>query len=341
MTKSTYSGLGVLARQFAKQIIWEIGNTHTSSTLPNIALVGSRRSGSTLLMQVIGQSPGVKWVNQPFSHYVASAHQMQFVPWPAGGLFVHPTAHEVAQIHRYLEAIFGGSLHVQEPWRFWLRDFHFRSNRIVMKLTEEHYLVPIFRKLGCRIVRYFRHPIPQALSCLRNQWGDKVDHFAKSGAFLEEVLTAEQRSFFQSTSRSGTPLQRYVLGWACENLPLFQSNATDELTVFYERIVLEPDTVLLALVQFCELADTGRMRQVLTRASASVRGLSESSTEEAIRRGDTSEVVARWQRLLSVEDIAAVQRVLDRFPGCPYRASEPMPVTAPRPLADTAVGQAQ
>lgn len=83
-----HSGIGILGRQLLRQIIWETLNRHRPGDRPSIALIGSRRSGSTLLMQIIAQNRGVKFVNQPFSPYVATAHQMRFLSSSAGRKYI-------------------------------------------------------------------------------------------------------------------------------------------------------------------------------------------------------------------------------------------------------------
>lgn len=65
-----------LLRAALRQGAAEVLNTHRKNSIKrDIALVGSRRSGSTLLMQILGRSPGLKSVDQPISILSADAPQ--------------------------------------------------------------------------------------------------------------------------------------------------------------------------------------------------------------------------------------------------------------------------
>ncbi len=68
---------------------------------------------------------------------------------------------------------------------------------------------------------YLRHPVPQSLSCARNNWGDKLHFFARHRSFVEKLLTDDQRNMFDELADGGPELDRYVLGWCLENKPLF------------------------------------------------------------------------------------------------------------------------
>ena len=90
----------LLLRQAMRQAISETLNTHRPGKKQDIALIGSRRSGSTLLMQVLGHAPGLKSSDQPFAPPTATAAQMRHLGWPAGGIFVAPDAAMRARLLR-------------------------------------------------------------------------------------------------------------------------------------------------------------------------------------------------------------------------------------------------
>ncbi|MCG8442388.1 MAG: sulfotransferase [Caulobacterales bacterium] len=318
-------GAGLLVRQAIRQVIWEMLNRHRPSGKPNIALVGSRRSGSTLLMQIIAHNPGVKSVDQPFSPFFATSHQTQFLPAVAGGHYTGLDREEEEQIREYVEKISDGRIHIREPWRFWRKDFHFRSDRIVLKTTNAHYLERILESLEFRMVRYFRHPIAQALSCINNRWTHQLQSFAQSKPLVDTVLSDDQRNLLQNIAQNGGKLERHVLCWCLENLPLFSISQTNTLTVFYENLVVEPKEVVRKISEHCELSAVRLMLSMVDEPSRSTRGLSEKSTVQAISSGDTSALVSRWRKQVSDDELMRVQHILDQFPGCPYSASDPMP----------------
>ena len=317
------SGLKLLIKQAMRQAIWEAFNKHQPSQgQPDIALIGSRRSGSTLLMQVIAHQKGLKSINQPFSLPSSTSAQMKALNYPAGGVFIAPSAEEQTNIKAYLRAIQAGDLHVQEPWRFWRKDFHFKSNRLVLKTTDASYLTGIFSEMGMINVLYFRHPIPQALSCARNKWGDKLVLFASHATFVNDVLNTRQRDLLNTLIYDGQKLDRYVLGWCLENMPLFAAHAEGTPSIFYEDLVSDSDSVLRELAKVCDIQVNDAMHKMVGKASVSVRNLSDSAAIAAIRSGDNDALIGRWRTQVSGDDIARVQAILDLFEGCVYRADE-------------------
>lgn len=318
----SFDGSKLLLRQFMRQAIWEMLNRHRPGDKPDIALVGSRRSGSTLLMQVLAHQPGLKSVDQPFSVFTATSPQMQHLPWPAGGLFVHPTEDEAIAIRSYLDKLVKGQIHVQEPWRFWRKDFHFRSDRLVLKTTDAHYLLPLLKEAGLQVILYFRHPVPQALSCARNRWGDKLRYFARNKTFVDTEINDAQRTLLSHHLNGGDELSRYVLGWCLENLPLFTALSEGMPAIFYEDIVLHPDDTIELLTGLCGLEKNAGMRDMLRQSSVSVRGLSDQEGTDAIRQGNAQALVGRWRDKLDGETLRRVQDILDHFPGSPYTSTE-------------------
>ncbi len=328
MIHQTKSLLSDAARQF----LWEsLNRHHPDLDKPDIALVGSRRSGSTLLMQILAHAPRIKSVDQPFSVFTATRTQMRHLPWPAGGIFVAPDRAEIEALTAYVENIRSGRIHVREPWRFWRPDFWFRSDRVVLKTTDAHFLLPHLRDWGLQVILYFRHPVPQALSCHRNGWGDRLDQFAAHHVLRTKVLTPEQNALLDRMRQSDDPLPRFVLGWCIENLPLFHDLAANPPTVFYEDLVLDPDGTIDRLGRLCNVTPTLKMRSMLGQASLSVRGLSDTAARNAIARGNAHALVGRWREHLSDKDLEGVRVVLDAFSGCPYGVDETLPRS---PMAD-------
>lgn len=200
MGSARNSSLKKLLRELAREVIWHGLNRHRPGSKPAIALVGSRRSGSTLLMQMIAQNRGLKSVNQPFSLFVATSSQMSVMPFPYGGIFVSPPPDERAKLLAYIDAIVQGRIHVQEPNNPFDPEFKFRSDRIILKTTAAHFIEDVLAEAGCQLVRYLRHPVAQSISCSRNGWGDKLGYFAGSHAFRTGYLPRIRRRCSSASS---------------------------------------------------------------------------------------------------------------------------------------------
>lgn len=336
LKNSFWHGSKLLLVQMLRQMVWETLNVHRPGNAPDVVLLGSRRSGSTLLMQIIAHASGFKSVNQPFSIYSATSPQMRALGYPAGGAFLTLDTADREAIIAYVQAIKAGSLHVQEPWRFWRKDFHFRSSRLVFKTTDASYLSELLAELGFIKILYFRHPIPQSLSCAYNNWGDKLAVFARHRRFVAEHLTVSQRTLLDELVVNGLELDRYVLCWCLENMPLFQSHSQGVTTVFYEDLVLDSKSVLTKVAQTCGIEINTEMQRMVGQASFSVSRLSDVSTAVAIKKGDKEALIGRWRAKVDSKAIDRIQEILDCFPGCVYRADSVFPT--PVATADSPTG---
>ncbi len=162
-------------RHLIREVIWRSFNRHSPSGAPDIALFGSRRSGTTMMVEVIAANPGLKSVDQPLSVITASPYQLKRMPLFASGWPFAPTKEEQERLRSYFSDILEGRIHVNEPWRFWRSDFSFRSNRIVLKLTNAHGISEwLTEKFQLQTIVVVRHPISQSLSLMRNRWGPKM-----------------------------------------------------------------------------------------------------------------------------------------------------------------------
>lgn len=313
-----FDALKLHARLALRDLIWLAGNRHHQGDKPNIAVFGSRRSGSTLLMQTIAANPGLKSIDQPDSVFSASAYQARLLPIRDCGQLHHLDDQEQHIFKAYIEAIVAGELHVNEPWRFWGRNFAWRSDRLVFKITNGHGAAQwMTTTFGWQAVALVRHPLSQSLSVRRLEGGPGGWHSRAPGLFrseaycrdhLDDGLVARAHDIW----RSGDALDRHVLGWILENLPLLKAWRQEPAwsLVSYEAMVLEPEQVVEGLATTLDLADRQHMRATLGEESVSVRNLSASERKEAIRRGDRQALLASWRRHV---DADALRRYGDWF----------------------------
>ena len=74
---------------------------------------------------------------------------------------------------------------------FWSWEFEFRSDRLVLKITDANSMIDWFdENYDLDIVYLSRHPIPQALSCIRNGWTLHVRPFLRNERFVRRHLDA-------------------------------------------------------------------------------------------------------------------------------------------------------
>ena len=316
-------------RAVAKESVW-LTVRYQQGDRPAIGLFCSRRGGSTWLMEIIGANRGVLPLNQPVEGFTPNLTPYQFARLPVfdRGEIVHLDAEEEAEFKAYTDEVLAGRMRVNAPHRFWRPEFSFRTNRLLLKIISAKAMMDWFdTHYDLDIVYLVRHPVPQALSCLRNGWGTSTKAYLRNEWFVEEVIADRTAvDMARRLSDHGTDLERMVLNWTVENLyPLkVLADRPHWLALSYEETVLDSEGTFARVSERLSLTDTDRMRRAAARASAS-SGLSERETLAAITARDEDQMVGRWREQTSESDRTNVARILDTFGVTLYSADSAMP----------------
>ena len=302
-------------RALIKELIWWLTNGHRPGDQPNIALFATRRGGSTWLMEIIAANSGIKYINQPLSVETVGLTAAQFrrMPFAMGELVALDDTSE-ERLRTYLEAVLSGELPVNAPTRFWRRDFRFRTNRLVLKCVAGKPVIDwIATNFELNIVYLTRHPIPQALSCMRNSWRLHLAGFLDSNAFCSMHL-GDALGFCNDIASDGSELDRYVLNWALENVvpARLLPERPEWLHVRYEDTVVSPEAVIEKVADRLGLADLDAMR-----ARIDVPSLSSAISTDVARRkivaGDRESLAFGWRNDVSDDDVRSAMRILERL----------------------------
>lgn len=304
-------------RASAREAIWLATCSHEQGDDPNILLFATRRGGSTFAMELIAANRGVRPMNQPLetqSRNLTAAQALEIPRFHQGQI---TSLDEVtgARMHELVDRIFTGEIVINAPTKFWRRDVDLRSDRLVLKITDAKPVIGWFdSEFDAAIVYLTRHPIPQALSCLRNGWTLTVDAHLDDPRFVEAYLSDRALAEAHDVMASGTPLQRFVLNWALENVAPMRllPDRPEWLHVRYEDCVADPDGVMVVLSERLHLTDVDRMRSVLSRPSQSSRR-STDVTRRDISAGRGADTVVRWRDEIDPADEAWCDRLLTTF----------------------------
>lgn len=313
--------------QWAREWIGCTFNRHRPGQQPSMVLFSSRRSGTTVLAQAIGMHPGVKVVDQPLSPFTASLTQLRRLPPFRGGLAMFPDEAESERIHRYFQDIESGRLHVREPWRVWTQEFNWRSNRIFYKCTDAHAVADLVVSATCAVpLSMFRHPIPQALSCMRRSWGTRLGAYLQNRAFVATYLAPDQVTFCERIRDHGSELERYVLDWVLENLPILPDRSkTFNEFLTYEWLVTERESALEAVCRHYGLALRREMASVFGAPSRSSKARNGSRISSYLRSGDAVGHLKQWLDLVPDTALTAIDEVLATFGIDLYTAFDAFP----------------
>ena len=309
--------VGLAAKSFAQELLWYLACDHQQGPEPNILLFATRRGGSTFLMELIGANRGIRSLDQPFemSGTFPTAAQVADLPLFEDGQLTSLDERSARRLQSLTERIFAGKVVINAPSRVWRRDVERRSNRLVLKILDAKPLIGWFSEtLPCDIVYLTRHPIPQSVSCLRNDWTLTVGAYLRDERFIEANVSDRALALAHDVMRSGTTLQQFVLNWTLENVAPMRllPEHPGWLHVRYEDCVTDPTVMVETVAARLRLTDLERMRATVNRPSVS-SGMSTDDTRRLIEAGQAAEVVTRWRRSIDDDTEAWCNRLLETF----------------------------
>jgi hypothetical protein len=316
------------ARALYKEVVWSF-TRHRQGPRRNICLFATRRGGSTWLMETISANRGIRALDQPFSSATGTLTAGQFRAMPKfdGGMVIELDDEQAAQFRRYVDQVMNGALPVNAPTRFWARNFDFRSNRLLLKITDANSMIDWFDKTyDVDVLFLTRHPIPQALSCIRNGWTCNAGSFLRNPRFVGHHLGDDLAAYAGDVLATGSDLEKFVLDWTLENLVPIRllEDRPHWSYVSYEQCVLEPEATMRDVAGALELADFEAMSRRQRRASRS-SGFSTDATRARIAAGDRGSLVAWWRGHVGEAEERRVMALLERFGISLYRAGSLVP----------------
>ena len=210
---------------------------------------------------------------------------------------------------------FSGEVVINAPTKFWKSNVDMKSNRLVLKITDAKPMIDWFdTNVDSQIVYLTRHPIPQSLSCIRNDWTLTVDAHLNDPAFVETNLSDVAVALAHDVMRGDNTLQQFVLNWALENVAPMRVLADRPAWVHvrYEDCVTNPEDTLALLADRLHLTDLDRMRGVLAQPSQSSRRSTEA-TRADIEAGRGADTVTRWRDSIDDDDERRCNELLEAF----------------------------
>jgi hypothetical protein len=309
-----------------KELVWSV--VRLRPTKKPICLYASRRSGSTLLMQMISANRGVMFSDQPFGMYSISSANINRLPVFAYSQIACPDEDEAAILRNYFQGLVNGQIRANAPWKFWSRDFHFFNDRICLKITDAKAIIDwIDQQFDVNTVVLTRHPIAQILSVANNRWLTTGKGLLKNADFVEQWLTDELEAMCWDLYRRGTELEGRIVDWALENLvPLALLRDRPEwLFVSYEDLIVHTPAVIDYLAGELQLDDRQAMAKQVARPSRSVRGASSLERQQLINERNQDRLVDWWRARINADELLACFRVLDRFGIDLYRPNANLP----------------
>ncbi len=318
-------------RILLKRAIWSLTSVHSEAATNSMALFTSRRSGGTWVSEMISSVKEIRELGQPLSiRQIADSGEDIGIPVFEYGQLVGLDEEEKTAIEAYINRLLTGAAIVNAPWRFWETSFSWQAQRLVLKITDTNSLIGWFSDtFDLPVVYLVRHPIPQALSCIKLGWGLTTKAYLRKRQFVETYLTTDQEALAWDIVESGSELEKFVLNWVLENLvPLRKATASTTWTrISYEEAVAHPSRIIEVLVRVFDLSHREKMQAAVHQPSRTTRqganGVANSDTEDM----DRSHLIERWKDEIDVEEQKSLMSILEHFDIHYYEYGSVMPTT--------------
>jgi len=270
-------------------------------------------------MELLWSQPGFKACNEPLD--LRQPHVQRTLQTKEWRDLINESAAPL--LYNYFHSICSGRCHSADPSPF---DPFYRgwTNRMVFKIIHggEDRINWFRDSFNGKIIYLIRHPIAVSLS---------REVYPRLAALLssdyQRHFTPEQLRFARNILDSGSKLDKGMVEWCLQNAVSLRDATSDWAIVSYEQTVVDPDSVVGYLVDKVDLSAADRMHQRLAVPSASVRGKSDTETQQALANRDNQQewLVQKWRKKIDEKTERRLMDILDRFELDLYQYGDYMP----------------
>jgi len=292
----------------------------------NIFIFSTARSGSTILMELFYSQDEFSYRNEPFHPGRLKMLKSKIRPYTWEGVF---SGNKKSFYLQYMKKIINGELIAGNPTKLYEPYYNFFTNRLVFKILRRKDLIWFFcNNLDGKFIFLIRHPIPTALSWIKNGYKDNIKYILKNESYISH-LNSQTVETVQNILKTGSYFEKMIVEWCLENKPVL-SNFVEEKCFFltYEEIVKHPIKVVEYLSKRYELEDKERMIKKLLSPSSSTK-YSDKKTRKFLenKKGDLdrSFLIKKWKKEVSQKQICKTREILEEFEINIYESKKPMP----------------
>ncbi len=288
-----------------------LGSQAASTVEETIVIVGSPRSGTTWLLELLRTLPGRKAMNEPLM-YEEARHEHGF-SWRT---YLKPKEEAPTQ-KVFLETVLTGQLGISPAWHF---EADTRPAQLVHHATRDQLIVK-FCRLN-RMLHWFcqqfdvqgpifivRHPCAVVSSMMRHgEWDEEDLHGEErpdQALHAHSLPSSLHDPFADVLADIETQAEVLATMWCLDHYTPLVHHADGNypwVVVPYERMVTEGQRELRRITEALGVEMTDEMQEQLHRPSSSVR--------DQFHR-DTQKQLSKWRRRLSDRQIDDIFRVVD------------------------------
>lgn len=316
----------IFSTKYLKLIINRFFNRHEKGSDRDILLFYTRRSGSTLLMEMIYSQSGIKYEADPFdvkhSHNLVDREELGMTDDHSHPRLVgFKSREQERRISGYFQDLLDGKRTVNPPWNIFDRKYDFRTHRSVIKITHAKSMINWFqKKFNVNVVFLLRHPIATALSISKfeNKRGQTMEpvteSFLSNSLFQQKYLDQDLVNFINDIRNEENLFLNHILDWCLENwIPLNYLDQSDWLMITYEELVLNPQRMVSLLAEELDLSEEKKMYRQTKLPSNTSSSWMKKHLEDNSDFSKRKRMVTKWREEISENEEKKVFRILDKF----------------------------
>lgn len=287
-----------------------------------IFIFSTRRSGSTLLLQMLHSQPGVDYIDEPLNLWRLHPY-LDRLPHPSHGYFITLTPDDEEKLYDYMQDLLTGRIRFRQRGNLLDPGRTFLVQRFVVKNINATPLIDWFAEwFDAYIVYLLRHPGAVAESLVRRGWGSATAAYLEDRLICKRYLSSELVRYAQRVLEQGDTFQKCVIEWCLDNLrPQAVWKERPRLTLSYEEVVLRPLKMSKLICDRLGMPNPMRMAQVIASPS---RTATTYSRYDIVEKGP-QHLVERWLGRIEKDNLKHMQEALDIFEVQVYKAHSPFP----------------
>jgi hypothetical protein len=272
-----------------------------------IIIVGSPRSGTTWVMELLNQLPDYTTIFEPFN----PTQFPQVEPINISQRHYEAEKTENESLRDYLINVFVGKISSQRPrYRMTVGNFVKRvsANKLIVKFVRANRLVPwvLFTFDDIRLVYLIRHPCATISSQIRTGYtGYDVNDLGPS---LNEIINDAKKIGFDNTiidklKGINNETQKLAAVWAMDQIIPMKHNHSRMFKFSYEDLMINNEKVIMNLLTFLDKKERyEKIHKVIEKPSILSKGKSHKELKKI-----------SWRTELNSKQIEDIRNVLNGF----------------------------
>jgi len=274
------------------------------SSVQDIFLFSSRRSGSTLLAEALGAENKLRYINEPFGPKYFHRNLLNKYPQYSNFLIKNKILHVPDDFKYSLKKYVTDEKQtaICGPYNPARPNYHWISNRRIFKIIHCN---PILDFFLTNFPTYFfiflvRHPIATILS-LNKSYGIQLSIYLQNKTFCKTHLTEDKVAYIKLLIEEGDRYKMWAAEWALDHLipyTIFLNKPEKLPIISYESIVTQPKLSVDFLSHKLRLHNKDKVLKELSIPSAS------TSTESInkLKTYGSIKLVNSWRSKVSVQE---------------------------------------